>query len=72
MLKKLFSTGLLLVSLFSFSQIEKEIIPPYNIKTVSFVQNNQNAIPVFRLGDSFSFQFDDLFGNEANYFYVTL
>ena len=70
MLKKLFSTGLLLVSLFSFSQIEKEIIPPYNIKTVSFVQNNQNAIPVFRLGDSFSFQFDDLFGNEANYFYV--
>lgn len=70
MLKKLFSTGLLLVSLCSFSQIEKEIIPPYNIKTVSFVQNNQNAIPVFRLGDSFSFQFDDLFGNEANYFYV--
>ncbi|WP_445453830.1 type IX secretion system plug protein [Flavobacterium sp. 25HG05S-40] len=70
MLKKLFSTSLLLVSLFSFSQIEKEIIPPYNIKTVSFVQNNQNAIPVFRLGDSFSFQFDDLFGNEANYFYV--
>ena len=69
MLKKLFSTCLFLVFAVSFSQ-EKEVIPPYNIKTVSFVQNGQNAIPIFRLGDSFSFQFDDLYGNEANYYYV--
>lgn len=55
--------------LFSFSQ-EKEIEPPYNIKTVTFVQNGQNSIPIFTLGDSFEFQFDDLFGNEANYFYT--
>ena len=27
-------------------------------------------IPIFRLGDSFQFQFDDLFGTEANYFYT--
>ena len=53
----------------SFAQIEKEIAPPYNIKTVTFVQNNQNAVPVFELGSSFQFQFDDLFGNEANYYY---
>lgn len=70
MLKNLFSGCLLLISMVSFSQIEKEIIPPYNIKTVSFVQNNQNAIPIFKLGDSFSFQFDDLYGNEANYYYT--
>ena len=50
-------------------QVEKEVVPPFNIKTVSFVQNRQNAIPVFRLGDGFEFQFDDLFGNEANYYY---
>ena len=36
----------------SFAQ-EKEIYPPYNIKTVTFVQNNQNTIPVFRMNDSF-------------------
>ena len=53
----------------SFAQ-EKEIIPPYNIKTVTFVQNNQNTIPVFRMNDSFQFQFDDLYGDEANYFYT--
>ena len=59
-----------LTSLFSFSQVEKEIVPPYNIKTVTFVQNGQNAIPIFRLGDNFQLQFDDLYGNEANYYYT--
>lgn len=53
----------------SLAQTEKEVLPPYNIKTVSFVQNNQNAVPVFELGSSFQLQFDDLFGNEANYYY---
>ncbi|GEL09810.1 protein of unknown function [Flavobacterium glycines] len=53
----------------SLAQTEKEVIQPYNIKTVTFVQNNQNAIPIFELGSGFQFQFDDLFGNEANYYY---
>jgi hypothetical protein len=57
-------------SIISFAQVEKEITPPYNIKTVTFVQNDQNTIPIFRLGDSFEFQFDDLYGTEANYFYT--
>jgi len=49
---------------------EKEIVPPYNIKTVSFVQNGQNMIPIFRLGEGFQFEFDDLYGDEANYYYT--
>jgi hypothetical protein len=53
-----------------FSQVEKEIAPPYNIKTTTFVQNAQNVIPIFQLGDSFELQFDDLYGNEANYYYT--
>jgi hypothetical protein len=51
------------------AQALQEIIPPYNIKTVSFMDNGQNVIPVFRLGESFELHFDDLFGNEANYYY---
>ncbi|MGL2994289.1 DUF5103 domain-containing protein [Flavobacterium sp. TSSA_36] len=51
------------------AQALQEIIPPYNIKTVSFMDNGQNVIPVFRLGESFELNFDDLFGNEANYYY---
>ncbi len=61
---------LLLVFSISIAQIEKEIVPPYNIKTVSFVQNGQNIVPLIRLGDSFQLQFDDLYGNEANYYYL--
>jgi hypothetical protein len=51
------------------AQVENEIVPPYNIKTVSFVQNNQNVVPIFQLGDAFQLQFDDLFGNDTSYFY---
>ena len=62
----------LIVSFFfnvTFGQIKKEVFSPYNIKTISFVQNAQNTIPIFKLGDSFQLQFDDLYGNEANYYY---
>lgn len=63
---------ILLLSVFYLTmsaQVEVEITPPYNIKTVTFVYNNANAIPIFKLGEGFQFQFDDLFGNEANYYY---
>ena len=66
----LFPLSFFLISFVVFSQTEREVLPPYNIKTVSFVQNNQNSIPVFQLGDSFQLQFDDLYGNEANYYYT--
>ncbi len=69
MLKKYLSIVLFLYAIsISFSQ-EKEVNPPYHIKTISFVQNGQNAIPLFQLGDSFQLQFDDLHGTEDNYYY---
>ena len=54
---------------YGFAQVEKEIAPPYNIKTISFLQSDRNMIPIFKLGEGFQLQFDDLFGNEANYYY---
>ena len=59
----------ILISFVTFAQVEKEIDPPFNIKTITFVQNNQNSIALFGLNDSFEIQFDDLYGNEANYYY---
>ena len=53
-----------------FAQAQQEINPPYNIKTASFMQNGENVYPFFRLGEKFEFVFDDLFGNEANYYYT--
>jgi len=51
------------------AQVQQEIAPPYNIKTASFIKDGANVYPFFRLGDNFAFVFDDLFGNEANYYY---
>lgn len=64
--------NLLLFFIFTFAkaqEVQKEVIPPYNIKTVSFVQNGNNVVPIFELGSTFELQFDDLFGNEANYYF---
>ena len=68
--KNFFIFIFIIITSFSYSQVEKEKFPPYNIKTVTFVQNGQNVIPLFNLRDRFELQFDDLFGNEANYFYT--
>ncbi len=69
MLRYLFQTMVLFCFTLATAQLENEIVPPYNIKTVSFVQNNQNVVPIFQLGDAFQLQFDDLYGNDASYFY---
>jgi len=70
MLKPYFTLFLILFAFeFSNAQAEKEVLPPYNIKTISFTQNGQNIVPLIKLGDSFQLQFDDLYGNEANYYY---
>lgn len=51
-------------------QVVSETPAPYNIKTVTFTQNTNNVIPVFRLGELFQFSFDDLYGTEENYYYT--
>ena len=69
-LQQIFAIALLFLSFTTSAQVLKEIVPPYNIKTVSFIQNSENVYPYFSLGESFTLQFDDLFGNEANYYYT--
>lgn len=64
----LFTFLFLLVVVFAKAQ-EKEVVPPFNIKTISFIQNGQLSVPIFALNDSFQLEFDDLFGSEANYYY---
>jgi hypothetical protein len=68
-LKKVLLFSVLFLTRTAFAQAEKEVAPPFNIKTISFVQNDKNIIPILKLGEGFQLQFDDLFGNEANYYY---
>ena len=67
-MKKVFFIIALLFAFFGYSQ-EVETNPPFYIKTISLVQNGQNAVPIFLLGDSFQLQFDDLHATEDNYYY---
>jgi len=71
-MSKFLFQNFLLFFIFTFAtaqEVQTEVIPPYNIKTVSFVQNGNNVVPIFELGSTFELQFDDLFGNEANYYF---
>ena len=69
---KTFSTFLLLVlSHFAFSQVAVEVAAPPYIKSVQFYGNtSQSQLPVLRLGDPLNLSFDDIIGDEANYYYT--
>ncbi|MCB9425453.1 MAG: DUF5103 domain-containing protein [Flavobacteriales bacterium] len=54
----------------SLGQVQQEIAPPANIKTVTFVQSAQSIVPNILLGTAFELQFDDLFGDESDYYYT--
>lgn len=52
------------------AQTISDTAPPFNIKTVTFTQGEANVYPFFRLGESFQFSFDDLYGNEEDYYFT--
>lgn len=71
-LKKITRYSFFILVVFStktWGQVQQEVAPPFNLKTISFVQNNQNVVPFFELGSGFQLQFDDLYGTNADYFY---
>lgn len=68
-MNKIITISILFFANLIFGQQAKEQEPPFNIKTISFVVNGNNVIPFFKLGEAFELQFDDLFGDEADYYY---
>ncbi|MTG96942.1 MULTISPECIES: DUF5103 domain-containing protein [Myroides] len=63
--------SILLCTLFtvvSMGQVPQNITVDY-IKSASFMRGNQSTFPHFRLGESFTLEFDDLYGDESNYYY---
>ena len=70
MLKKTFV--ILLITCFSSSLIAQyaEHIEPEFIKTIQFAGDTiQSQLPIIRLGEALFLSFDDLNGNEADYYY---
>jgi hypothetical protein len=70
MIKKLFFLLFFCFGNDLIAQTISETNPPFNIKTVTFTQGGSNVYPFFRLGDNFQFSFDDLFGNEEDYYFT--
>ncbi|MCL9804766.1 DUF5103 domain-containing protein [Flavobacterium amniphilum] len=61
---------ILAVNLNLQAQAVTETPPPFNIKTISFNQGVGNVFPFFKLGASFQLTFDDLYGNEEDYYFT--
>ncbi|HBO30774.1 MAG TPA: DUF5103 domain-containing protein, partial [Leeuwenhoekiella sp.] len=69
---KTFSTLFLLLAFCSlFGQVAIEVPAPSYIKSVQFYGNTaQSQLPVIRLGDPLNLSFDDIIGDEADYYYT--
>lgn len=59
-----------LVTAFSTAQTMDELVnDPDYIKTVTFNKDPEELLPVFELGDPIALSFDDVIGDEADYYY---
>ncbi|MFD2099466.1 type IX secretion system plug protein domain-containing protein [Flagellimonas iocasae] len=52
-----------------FAQVQYEVNPPENIKTIIFRGPTEDQFPVIQLGESMSLEFDDLTAKEQDYYY---
>ncbi len=52
-----------------FSQVQQEVNPPKNIKTVIFGGPTEDQFPVVMLGETIRLEFDDILANEQDYYY---
>ncbi len=53
-----------------FSQVQKEVNPPANIKSVIFRGPTEDQFPVVQLGEEIYLEFDDLLALEQDYYYT--
>ena len=52
-----------------FAQVQEEVNPPQNIKTIIFGGPTEDQFPVVQLGEIIKLEFDDLIANEQDYYY---
>jgi len=52
-----------------FGQVQEEVNPPENIKSIIFKGPTEDQFPVVQLGDPIYLEFDDITANESDYYY---
>ncbi|MCE2614245.1 DUF5103 domain-containing protein [Flavobacteriaceae bacterium D16] len=55
-----------------FAQVQLEVNPPENIKTIIFKGQTEDQFPIVKLGESLYLEFDDILANEQDYYYKIL
>lgn len=52
-----------------FSQVQEEVNPPENIKSIIFKGPTEDQFPIVQLGEEIRLEFDDILANEQDYYY---
>jgi hypothetical protein len=52
-----------------FAQVQEEVNPPENIKSIIFKGEKEDQFPVVQIGEPVFLEFDDLLANEQDYYY---
>ena len=52
-----------------FAQVQEEVNPPENIKSIIFKGEKEDQFPIVQIGESVFLEFDDLLANEQDYYY---
>lgn len=62
----------LILSLKLSAQLAEETLPPSYIRSIQLYGNSQgnNGNPILQLGEQLSLKFDDIIGDEADYYYT--
>ena len=60
---------LLLFTLNLFAQVQEEVNPPYNLKTIVFKGPTEDQFPVIKLGEQMLLEFDDITASEQDYYF---
>lgn len=70
-MKKILCLICVLCVTLSFAQAQVEVLPPNYIKSVIFKgSSNFTGNPIVRIGEPINLEFDDIIGDEANYYYT--
>ncbi len=59
----------LLIAPTLFGQVQEEVDPPENIKSIIFKGPTEDQFPIVKLGETMYLEFDDLLANEQDYYY---
>lgn len=59
----------LLCTQLTLAQVQEEVNPPENIKSITFKGPTDDQFPIIQIGDPIYLNFDDLLANEQDYYY---